>query len=56
MAILFVQNREAIWMTPTQWWVALSLAGMMVLMQLYDRVRPIYDTWKSAPASQVKRK
>jgi hypothetical protein len=56
MAIRFVQNKEATLMTPTQWWVALSLAGMMVLMQLYDRVRPIYDTWKSAPASQVKRK
>jgi hypothetical protein len=57
VAILFLQNREAILMTPTQWWVALSLAGMMVLMQLYDRLRPIYDTSKSAPAqSQVKRK
>ncbi len=44
-------------MSPAQWWVALSLAGMMVLMQLYDRTKPVYDAWKS-PAVQppVKRK
>jgi|RhiMetdeSRZDD1v2_1073273.scaffolds.fasta_scaffold3285268_1 hypothetical protein len=35
-------------MTPTQWWVALSLAGAIVLMQFYDRARPMYDSWKSS--------
>jgi hypothetical protein len=40
-----------------QWWVALGLAGMIVLMQLYDRAKPIYDGWKSQPAQpQAKRK
>jgi hypothetical protein len=44
-------------MTRSQWWVALSLAGMMVLMQVYDRARPIYDAWKSTPTqAQAKRK
>jgi hypothetical protein len=44
-------------MTRVQWWVALGLAGMMVLMQFYDRARPIYDAWKSAPTQpQTKRK
>ena len=44
-------------MTPTQWWVALGLAGLMVVMQFYDRARPVYDAWKSAPGqSQTKKK
>ena len=44
-------------MSPAQWWVALGLAGMFVLMQFYDRAKPIYDGWKSAPAQpQAKRK
>jgi hypothetical protein len=37
-------------MSPAQWWVALGLAGSLVLMQLYDRARPAYDAWKAAPA------
>ena len=44
-------------MSQTQWWVALGLGGMVVLMQLYDRAKPVYEGWKSAPAqSQAKRK
>jgi hypothetical protein len=42
-------------MTRTQWWVALGLAGMFVLMQFYDRAKPIYDTWKSAPTQPKRR-
>ncbi len=42
-------------MNPTQWWVALGLAGMFVLMQFYDRARPVYDAWNS-PAAAAKRK
>lgn len=42
-------------MSQNQWWVALGLAGMIVLMQLYDRAKPAYDSWKSAPA-QAKKK
>jgi hypothetical protein len=37
-------------MSQSQWWVALSLAGMVVLMQFYDRAKPVYDGWKSVPA------
>ena len=37
-------------MSQNQWWVALGLAGMIVLMQFYDRAKPAYDSWKSAPA------
>lgn len=44
-------------MSPGQWWVALGLAGAIVLMQFYDRAKPVYDAWKSAPAqSPAKRK
>ncbi len=44
-------------MSQSQWWVALGLAGAMVFMQLYDRAKPAYDAWKSAPApSSAKRK
>jgi hypothetical protein len=42
-------------MTPKQWWVALGLAGLMVAMQLYDRVKPAYDGW-SAPGQSQQRK
>ena len=37
-------------MSQNQWWVALGLAGMIVLMQFYDRAKPAYDSWKSTPA------
>jgi hypothetical protein len=44
-------------MSQRQWWVALGLAGLFVLMQLYDRAKPVYDAWKSSPSqSQAKRK
>jgi hypothetical protein len=39
-------------MSPAQWWVALGLGGMFVLMQFYDRAKPVYDAWKS-PAAQA---
>lgn len=44
-------------MSQNQWWVALGLAGLFVLMQFYDRARPVYDAWKSVPGvSQTKKK
>lgn len=44
-------------MSQRQWWVALGLAGAIVLMQFYDRAKPAYDAWKSAPAQpQAKKK
>jgi hypothetical protein len=36
-------------MSQNQWWVALGIAGMFVLIQVYDRAKPAYDSWKSAP-------
>jgi hypothetical protein len=43
-------------MSQRQWWVALGLAGVFVLIQVYDRAKPAYDAWKSAPAQSAKRK
>jgi hypothetical protein len=42
-------------MSQNQWWVALGLAGMIVLMQFYDRAKPVYENWKSTTA-QAKKK
>ncbi len=39
-------------MSQRQWWVALALAGSLVLMQFYDRAKPAYDSWKSVPTTQ----
>jgi hypothetical protein len=51
------ESWRSIAVSERQWWVALGLAGMIVLMQFYDRAKPIYDGWKSQPAQpQAKRK
>lgn len=43
-------------MTNNQWWVALGLAGAFLLIQVYDRAKPAYDTWAVSKQIPAKRK